>query len=710
MDNNNENINDKKIEINKKIPARKYELDRCKITGKIKDTTPICVIQEIAKSLAVDIDHNECKKPTYINKLIKYILTVGINVITENEYEFPNTHGFETTHHKMLASFVSGEKWRLSPLITAFRHLLEYYDTLIPPLPEGNFTIGPKSITNPLSYDACMLYRICEYYNIPTIRETTIEDMSQSVKLLSKDPESVREDLIKTINNMSLGSLIGIYMSNAMKLNKININKTSKKTANYITNNIIENKISFPNINYDNLEIKDLEKAHSNVTIYENILPRVQPQSQEEAIMMAAIVFGINLTECINPYEEYMLFKSLGNRYIPGYDEKFKKRFLTNPEWFNIRRVWTPKIPKMYTNEHLFIFAQAEGYIPPSFDNNTAEQAMHLSRCTPTFYLGRHPDAVKLFTPIELESVYAVNPKLLITYGIVSSSEFVIYKVSELTSCFLEYKVYCNPENLSEQISKVAIRKLKNIINEQLGIIIDNPVIPAINKNNINRRGFEGAINDMINTNVNKSVINQLKPKLITEVQVLYKQLLDSMDMVELYSKIKSINSDKMVLLYRKSDENIKENIKQCFIDLLHIGYYMRGWKVGNNNADPIRSEQTGSDDDMATLIELNVTKAIAEFENNCNKLPEDIRKCFETLPLIKVNKRDNEVEFIMSNDKNKGLTVMDRIKIVKTNRADDVNACIRISSNYMCGSAYYYMGCIGLPPPFDIKEIMDVQ
>ena len=66
--------------------------------------------------------------------------------------------------------------------------------------------------------------------------------------------------------------------------------------------------------------------------------------------------------------------------------------------------------------------------------------------------------------------------------------------------------------------------------------------------------------------------------------------------------------------------------------------------------------------------------------------------------------------KFITSNDPDEGLTIKDRINIVRGGEeGNTMNSCIRMSSNKFCSSAYYYMVLIGFRMPFSISEVSHI-
>ena len=74
----------------------------------------------------------------------------------------------------------------------------------------------------------------------------------------------------------------------------------------------------------------------------------------------------------------------------------------------------------------------------------------------------------------------------------------------------------------------------------------------------------------------------------------------------------------------------------------------------------------------------------------------------------MKYHKESNM--FVTSNDPGEGLTIGDRIKIVRGGENETMSSCIRMSSNKICASSYYYMVLIGFRLPFNISEIYEIH
>ena len=682
-----------------------YELNRLKITGKLNDDTPFCVILEIANCVGCKLDESKFNKEKYIKDIITTCENISYETIHEDRFLPDNIHGFSDRNLQLIAKFINGDsgiKWKLKSLINSFRHLVNFYENKIPILPSNEFTIGQKTSIDHYAYNATMLYRLCVFYGITTSRNTTIYQMGQAIKYFIEDPDVLKKHLIETVNQFSRIEAVNLMMSNDLKIiQSPNVRNLVSKTK--IRNNKEEKKIEKINIIYEDISDKNIDKALKKLNDHNYLLSKITPESHEEAIILSALRYAINLTECKNPYKEYLEMKntslngSTENRYIPISDVKFKNRYLTNPSWFDMRLNWSSKLNGIYTKEQIETFAISEGYINEIKEGMSPLEIMNLSRCMPTFYLGEHPDLENSKTLIEFDSSKEINPKLLISYGIVEHKKFSLYKISELTSCFSDTKSFSNPENRNEQFSKNSILKLKNIALSLLEI-----------------KKEENTFFPFVENSKDEKIIT-------TEIEFMYSNLLSVMEEIEIWNKNNSDQAKELHNFYKNGSNSVKISIENILNSLLETAYYMRGWKVltkgdslpieENNCFLEIEDSRSEISQDHI-LINKNSSDSLENFIKCFENLDEEIKKLFEKLPLMRYQKSGNNDIFEASTNENEGLTIMERIKIINEGDSDDVSiySCIRMSSSRLLSSGYYYSQICNLKLPFEIKKMAEIS
>ena len=152
--------------------------------------------------------------------------------------------------------------------------------------------------------------------------------------------------------------------------------------------------------------------------------------------------------------------------------------------------------------------------------------------------------------------------------------------------------------------------------------------------------------------------------------------------------------------MYDKLDEWSKRKIENAFGCLLNIAMYMRNWDGVSEY--PLTSEATNFSEERQIIVDDRVTQALIEFDKIVKEhfLGKDIL----ILPLIMYVKESNK--FVVVTDPTEGLTIGDRIKIVKKGEYTGQNSCIRLTSNRFCATSYYYMVLIGMRLPFAINQV----
>jgi hypothetical protein len=157
-----------------------------------------------------------------------------------------------------------------------------------------------------------------------------------------------------------------------------------------------------------------------------------------------------------------------------------------------------------------------------------------------------------------------------------------------------------------------------------------------------------------------------------------------------------------LISTYRNADPETKRTIQMTFRYLLHLGMFMRGW-IGSGDY-PVTSAPVPPGREIELAV--NVTNAIGSYESSCRSLGR-IGTQINNLPLVIYKDKEYQV----SNQINEGLTIQDRINIIKEGeRTRNVQSCIRLSSNWICSSAHKYIISLGLPEPFDVFNLRHIQ
>jgi hypothetical protein len=142
----------------------------------------------------------------------------------------------------------------------------------------------------------------------------------------------------------------------------------------------------------------------------------------------------------------------------------------------------------------------------------------------------------------------------------------------------------------------------------------------------------------------------------------------------------------------------VRNNINVVLNNLLELAMYTRGWN-GVLNEFPIEEAIV----ENQNIVDIAVTESLNKYENSVRGLPSDISCCFAGLPLLKYQHK----KFIVINDTDNGKSLGERIEIMKSGEnIQNVNSCIRLTSNYLSASVYRYYQALRLPVPFDIDRL----
>jgi hypothetical protein len=634
---------------------------------------------------------------------------------------------------------------------TAFNHILEYTSELrshaAPPLPSKFFTVGLKTPFDVLSYDSCMLYKICKYHNIKTLRTTSLGELANITKWLLS-PYSV---ITKNLSSMNRDDLISSLLNAGILPELIVEAETKQSISSDIRGTLshiqeIEQKSalsvsSSKNRKLTKYDAKELIRINRTFGISKELMRRVVPESNEEAIILAYKNYSIDISESSYPQNEYkelrecskkrtntefkkliditnesksspeilpvrsspeilpvrsspeilpvrssleilpvrsspeilpvksspeilpvksspeilpvksspeiLPVKSLGEQsYIPV-DVDFRNRYFKSRWWYNTKITWKPLFSHLYSQNCLIDFALAEGFTQSEIDSSTPEGLLHLSRVTDNFYSGTHFSSINDRSVIDRDTISELKDSELICYGTIDDGKLVTFKINELNTFFLNYRSFLNPYDLKEVFSPRCVRKLK-----------------LLTKN------------------------FPISRTILTLQQTCSQQF------------------EKLSRIYKSADTSTQNGIVTALRNLLEMAFYMRGWKVSTTKSTddfPLSKESTLFPLDRQDEVVTNVTAAIVKYECFLNTLPHNVVDEIKSLPLLGFAKRkdDGLIEFVSQTNYDQGLTITERINIVKAGTSP--YSCIRLSSNFLALSAYYYLHLITGSEPFDI-------
>ena len=477
---------------------------------------------------------------------------------------------------------------------------------------------------------------------------------------------------INTFHESTLDEMaqnIKIYflnLENSMKISLFNYIKYDAKKSDLINIlNIVDSRITILEDEDDKQEDKqeysyeDYERCANDILRIDDM--NIKPKTHLQAIVMGAIYHKLDLSECDNPLKEYKYL--LQSPYFP-YDNNLKERLritfnhpdsLENPYLNYVFNCNLP--PNMYTQRDLTTLCWKEGL--NVYDDNyySSLQVVYL---TETFIHGKQGNIINEHTTF-LEDIKDLEYDDVLIYGIRNTDNFRAYTYGELSDTFSSYKRFIDPQT-NEIFEEEVIEKLQ--------------------------------------------LLTQ-KEQRNTESYETYKSRIDlgeEIERVKIYISSKNEYIEKFIEIYENLEEEDKKMVEKCLNNLLHVAMYMRNWDGESNY--PLTSEDTNFPTEKQIIVDDRVTQSLIVFEKSIEEIG-NFGDFILKLPLMQYHKESNK--FVTSNDPSEGLTIKDRIKIVRGGEGESMNSCIRMSSNKFCSSAYYYMVLIGFRIPFSISEVSHI-
>jgi hypothetical protein len=319
----------------------------------------------------------------------------------------------------------------------------------------------------------------------------------------------------------------------------------------------------------------------------------------------------------------------------------------------NLELHFNPNIPyELYTDKQLKQLALREGYLEAEIRRQQPYELLQLAYLDETFYPGDLSDGEQKMSLIYGDELETMNADCVVTYGI-RAGKRQVFTYEELADHFKTNKNFFHPLSKTTLTDR-AIRKLKTLANDSYQL----------------ETGRDAR-----------------------------SRLLSSITLVEIFQNDKAIKIQEFYDFYEITAQ--KELVQQLLHRFFRYSMALRGW-LGNNEKYPLEIAPVDNPYD----VEVFASECITEFESYIEKLKKEQNYDFTCLPLLLYRNGS----FIISDDKENGLTIGDRMNLVKEADENKLEACIRRSSNWFTSCAYRYMQLIGVNPPFDINEMREIS
>lgn len=417
-------------------------------------------------------------------------------------------------------------------------------------------------------------------------------------------------------------------------------------------------------IRFVNMNSQEMIRNYGHELLREEELPPFHavrqfpmfPRFSAEAVAMAAAKFGRDITMAESPMKEYE--NILMNK--PTMDSHMLEAVRKDKFALELRQRFRSYIPEhLYSTDSLKRMAEEEGYGP---DCGLSHYDYLCSvKDHDTFYaFGKGPAEAyprsNEYLLIHGDRVDALDRSELLTYGNIHKPNAQLLAISyqELLDTFKLYKEFRNPTSEGYQIfSDRSIRKLK--------ILTQKPCADA-------------RVHD-VRLGLYKTIVH-----------------------IETFAKKRNMD-----MLSMKDDLNINVSTKNRMIvlllGLLDIAKAARSYSAENQDPFPYR---IGSANETQT--EMNVSNTLISLQTLCQQEPLLSEK-FLALTMMRYN--HSTASFHPSQEEYDGITIKDRLTILaKGDSVNEMSSCIRLTSNWLCHTAYYYLVGLGEEPPFDIAAL----
>ena len=372
--------------------------------------------------------------------------------------------------------------------------------------------------------------------------------------------------------------------------------------------------------------------------------------TNEECIVYAAKYYWYDISESLYPYDELMHIhycKENEKCYKP-LDKSFFDNYTKNKYYYQLDYFWKPVYKDFYSSKCISNLLKHE-CIELSESELKIEYLNNIINNN-NFYIGVFPSKHPSSTYIYKTELNFND--ILISYGTYDNT--IVVSIEELNDFFKNHCEFMDLLECKSKIDKRLVEKIKRFCKQ-------NPL--------------EEKCNSLLTTINNIYHNNNIIDDTIRSLESVYK-----------------IENDKIDLFLNS---------------IFEISMYMRGWKVNNNEALPLNKTICNENSFYMDQIEENINTKIKELFEFIEKSEQHIKNTIIKLPFIKIN--ENDKTFYRNTNPDEGLTLIERFKIIMNN--DSVYSCIRMSSNFIASSYYYYNTVVlKNPKKFNIEEIDFIQ
>lgn len=621
------------------------------ITGSLHPSMPYIVLKELAFEMGLVVSVERLKKDVkYWAKIFKKLTKLEAKSITS----------FESDRDTIISIVNPLENdWTDKNLLEAFRHMIYY--VFLDSITENDLEkIGPPTNENPVTSNGCNMYSYCKKNGISVPLDASYQDM----KILIEHFEEYKKKCLldaETLTSVSIQEEV-ISQQESPKPELDTISEDKSPCLN------LQSPIPSPRKQSNFHIFAEIENLKSEANLLSDIqylYQIVEPQNNLQAIIIGALTLSKDFSKYVDPLREFRRWKI--NLPMSFHDIQLKPVEKINPYYTDLNLYFNPYLPKnAYSNDmlnqHLALFS----FLTFEYDGLSSYEILQELHLEENFHIGFHPNIINAETPVDLEPIDGLSNGDILCFGV---REEILQATTwkELKEIFYNMNMFVNPFEKKRVFTKEQIERLSRI-------------------------------GRWILNNIHFSIHSKFKYLFQEYSTSTIENIKDCLDVIDHLRFVHQSNFDfitKMINEFNNKSQKQKDEILSGIEKLFEVTMLMRGWN--KYNAYPIEnSYPTDSETCLQRIIE-----SIFELDEINDRTKDFIYK----LPLM-IWKN----EFIQSVLEEQGLTIGDRIKIVKKGETDGVYSCVRMTSNVLGSSYCFYCRIFKLQPKFEIHKLSYIQ
>jgi hypothetical protein len=408
--------------------------------------------------------------------------------------------------------------------------------------------------------------------------------------------------------------------------------------------------------NYD--EVRVVGELFQDIGyLQNNFYPITDPQS----IVAGAVVYLTDLSVFSKPLDEFKQIRK-GLNFKNKTWNKYQSK---NGNLLDLNLYFNPFFPEtFYLKETLDHHMNLFSYSSQDFIGLTQYEILQELFIKDNFHIGWHPNIISYESPIFLDEIEEIKSEEILSYGSIHEKSLLFTTWRELNDLFHKMNSFVNPFEINSILDNNKIQRLI-----KLGEFILHPQYDY------------------------KYLFDHFQ----TQTKIEIKKCLETIKELLFQQKVQADGFLGYRDAYNKSSNEEQLLFQKSLDHLFLVCMYMRGWSGKKEHDYPI--ERVPFSDN--NLTEKNTIESIFELD----EINQKTLGVFYDFPLM-IWKN----EFIKSSLEDQGLTIGERIKMVKNGENSNISSCIRMTSNVLGSSYCFYCKLFGIEPKFDIQNLRHIQ